>query len=160
MGTSTWTGPLKAGNILNNTGGTTLGKDLANVGWVAMTQVGAVTQAASAGQAAGVYKTTIVIPANSQIISIKLFKTVVWNGVATTLNVGTSATGTELAIAAENDASTTLGLLNVVPGDNLTRTNAWLDVGTSDVQIWTKSTNTGTGVGYIVVEYAQNRNLL
>ena len=158
MGTSTWSGPLRAGGIQSTTG-TTVGTNIANVGYVVMTQVAACNQATNVSSA-GVYKTTIIIPANSQIIAIKLFKTIVWNGVATTVNVGTSATATELAVASENDASTTLGLLSVVPGDDLTRTNKWLDIGTADLQIYMKSTNTGTGTGYLVVEYAQNRNLL
>ena len=60
MGATTFTGPIKAGNILN-TSGSTLGTDVANVGYVVMAQSSAVTQAATT--------TSIVIPANSQILS-------------------------------------------------------------------------------------------
>jgi len=63
MGTTTFTGPIKAGDILN-TSGTTVGSDVANVGYVVMAQTSAVTQASSA--------TTIVIPAGSQILEIDL----------------------------------------------------------------------------------------
>lgn len=158
MGITTFTGPIRAGTILSTTG-TTVGRDMANVGYVRMNQVALVNQATNVASA-GLYKTGIIIPANSMIISINLFKTVAWNGAATTLNVGTSTTATELAVASENDASTTLGQLNIVPGNNLTRVNKWLDVGTSDVQIYMLSTNTGTGVGYLSIGYVQNRNLL
>lgn len=158
MGTTTFSGPVRAGTIRSTTG-TTLGRDVANTGYVIMSQTAVMNQATNVA-VAGVYKTGIVIPANSQIINIKLFKTVAFDGVAQTLNVGTSATATELAVAADNNASTTLGLLNIVPGDDATRTGNWIDVGTSDVQIYTKSTNTGNGVGYLVVEYAQDRNLV
>jgi len=158
MGTTTFSGPIRAGEIRTTTG-TSLGRDVANTGYVMMVQTAVMNQATNVAST-GVYKTNIVIPANSQIIAIKLFKTTAFNGVAQTLNVGVSTTATELAVAADNDASTTLGLLDIKPGDDATRTNKWLDVGTSDVQIYTKSTNTGAGVGYLVVEYAQARNLL
>jgi hypothetical protein len=157
MGTTTFTGPVRAGNVLNTTG-TTLGRDVANVGFVVMSQSAPVAQATNVSSA-GVYKTNIVIPAGSQILRITVLKTTVWNGVATTVNVGTSATGTELAVAADNDLSTTLGISSIIPGDNATRVGNWKDVGTTDVQIWMKSTNTGTGVGIMTVEYVQARDL-
>lgn len=156
MGASTWTGPIKAGNVLNTTG-TTVGS-LSNVGYVIMSQSAPVAQATNVA-VAGLYKTNIVIPARSQILRIDLFKTVVWNGVATTINVGTSATATELAIASENTASTTLGFTAIAPGNDATRTGKWIDVGTSDVQIYMLSTNTGTGVGTMTVHYVQARDL-
>lgn len=157
MGTTTFTGPVRAGNILNTTG-TTVGKDIANVGFVVMSQSAAVAQATNVSSA-GVYKTNIVIPAGSQILRITVLKTTVWSGAATTINVGTNSTATQLAVAADNDLSTTLGISSVIPGDNATRVGNWKDVGTTDIQIWTKSTNTGTGVGIITVEYVQARDL-
>jgi hypothetical protein len=158
MGQTTYTGPIRAGTILNTTG-TTLGQDVANVGYVKMSQTALVNQATNVA-VAGLYKTGIVIPAGSQITAIRLFKTTAWDGAAQTINVGTSTTATELAVAANNDAGTTLGLLNVIPGDDATRTQKWLDVGTSDVQIYVLSTNTGGGVGRLEVEYVQARDLL
>jgi hypothetical protein len=157
MGVTTFTGPVRAGDILNTTG-TTLGKDVANVGFVVMSQSAPVAQATNVGTA-GVYKTNIVIPANSQILRISVLKTTAWSGVAQTINVGTNATATQLAIASDNDLSTTLGISAIIPGDNATRVGNWKDVGTTDIQIWTLSTNTGTGVGIITVEYVQARNL-
>lgn len=156
MGTTTFTGPIKAGDVLNTTG-TAVGQ-IANVGYVVMSQSAAVAQATNVSSA-GVYKTNIVIPKNSQILSITILKTTVWNGVATTINVGTSATGTELAVAGDNDLSTTLGNSAIVVGNDATRVGNWKDVGTTDVQIYTKSTNTGTGVGIITVTYVQARDL-
>lgn len=158
MGTTTFTGPIKAGDILYTTG-TTPGTDIANVGYTVMAQSAPVTQAASAGQGAGVYKTNIVIPANSQILSIAVNKSVAWSGNATTINVGSNATATQLAVASDNDLSTTVGISNVIPGNNATRAANWLDVGTTDIQIWTKSTNTGNGVGVLTVTYVQANNL-
>ncbi len=158
MGTTTFTGPIKAGDILYTTG-TTPGTDIANVGYTVMAQSAPVTQAASTGQGAGVYKTDIVIPAGSQILSVAVNKSVAWSGNATTINVGSNATATQLAVAADNDLSTTVGISAIVPGDNATRAGNWKDVGTTDVQIWTKSTNTGNGVGVLTVTYLQARDL-
>ena len=156
MGTTTFTGPVKAGNVLNTTG-TTVGT-LANVGFVVMSQSAAVAQATNVA-VAGLYKTNIVIPAGSQILSVSVLKTVVWSGAATTVNVGTNATATQIAVAADNDLSTTLGISAIIPGDNATRVGVWKDVGTSDVQIFVLSTNTGTGVGVLTVTYVQARDL-
>ena len=64
MGTTTFSGPIKAGTIRNTTG-TTLGTDVANVGQVVMSQ----TFAADLSNGAIAADTTnVVIPANSQII--------------------------------------------------------------------------------------------
>jgi hypothetical protein len=156
MGATHFSGPLQAGDVLYTTG-TTVGT-IANVGYVVMAQSAGVEQATNVGSA-GVYKTDIVIPKNSQILSISILKTTAWDGVAQTINVGTSATGTELAVAADNDLSTTLGIKDIIPGNDATRVGNWKDVGTSDVQIYTKSTNTGAGVGVITVTYIQANNL-
>jgi hypothetical protein len=157
MGASTWTGPIKAGTILN-TSGTTVGTDITNVGYVVMAQSAVMNQATNVA-VAGVYKTDIVLPAGSQILRVMLLKTTAFDGVAQTLNVGTSATATELAVASDNNASTTLGLLDIIPGNDATRVGNWKDIGTSDVQIYTKSTNTGAGVGILTVSYLQARDL-
>ena len=156
MGTTTFTGPIKAGDVLNTTG-TAVG-DLANVGFVVMAQSAVVEQATNAGSA-GLYKTDIVIPKNSQILSIAILKTVAWSGAAQTINVGTSATATELAVAGDNDLSTTLGIKDIIPGNNATRVGNWKDVGANDVQIYALSTNTGDGEGIITVTYIQANNL-
>lgn len=152
MSIVTFTGPIRAGNILN-TSGTTVGTDVANVGYSEMVQTVAVTQATN-GTVTGLYTTTIVIPAQSQIIAIDLFVNVAWTGVASTFNVGTSATATELAIASDN-TGVAIGRLVVIPGTSATRVNKWVNVGTTDVMLYVLSTNTGSGTGYLTVRYAQ-----
>jgi hypothetical protein len=149
MGTTTFTGPIKAGDILN-TSGTTLGTDVSNVGYVVMAQSSPVTQASGA--------TSIVIPANSQIIDIKVMVTSVWSGAATTFGVGTTASATFLTAAGALDG-VAVGPLSATPGTDATRAGNWNDVGTTDRQIAVTSTNTGTGVGVITVTYIQARNL-
>jgi len=157
MGTTTFTGPIKAGDVLNTTG-TTVGS-LKNVGTVVTTQSVAVTQATN-GSTAGLYTTTIVVPANSQILSIKLFVTTAWTGAAATFNLGTSATATELAVAATaTNTGANIGVVDVLPGTDATRTGKWIDVGTTDARIYLLSTNTGSGVGVLSVTYVQASNL-
>jgi len=149
MGTTTFTGPVRAGDILNTTG-TTLGQDVTNVGFVVMAQSSAVTQASGA--------TDIVIPANSQILSIDVMVTAVWSGAATTFGVGTTASATFLTAAGALDGAA-VGPLSATPGTDATRAGNWIDVGTTDRKIVVTSTNTGTGVGVITVTYVQARNL-
>jgi len=153
MGTSTFTGPIKAGDVLDTTG-TTAGT-IKNVGFVVMSQSSALTQATN-GSTAGLYTTDIVVPAGSMITAIRVYVNVVWDGAATTFSVGTSATATELAVT---QAGGTLAIVNVAPGASATRVNAWVDVGTSDVRIFVLSANTGAGTGFIEVEYVQARNI-
>lgn len=149
MGQTTFTGPIRAGNILN-TSGTTLGTDVANVGFVVMAQSSPVTQASGT--------TTIVIPANSQILSIDVMVTTAWTGSAKTFGVGTTASATFLTAAGALDA-TAIGPLEATPGTDATRAGNWVDVGTTDRQIAVTSTNTGSGVGVITVTYIQARDL-
>lgn len=149
MSFTTFSGPIRAGEISATTG-TTLGRDVANVGFVVMAQSSPVTQASSA--------TSIVIPANSQILSISLAVTTAWDGVATTLGVGTTASATFLTAAGALDAAA-VGPLSASPGTDATRVGNWNDVGTTDRKIAVTSTNTGAGVGVITVTYVQARNL-
>lgn len=149
MGKTTFTGPIRAGNILN-TSGTTLGQDVKNVGSVVMSQTYPITQALTA-TALG---TTIVLPANSHILNIQMLNTVAWDA-TNTLSVGTTATATELVAL----TAMTVGLVALNPGTDATRTAAWDDIGTTDKRIFVKSANTGDGVGTLTVRYIQAHDL-
>ena len=151
MGTSTFTGPIKAGDVLNTTG-TTAGT-VKNVGFVNMSQQVAVVQSATAAA------TAICIPANSTILAIDLYVTVAWSSATTTYTVslGTSATATELVAATNANA---IGRLALSPGTDATRTGLWVNVGTSDVIIYVKSgaPDTIPGAGTLVIRYVQAAN--
>lgn len=151
MGKTTFTGPIRAGNILD-TSGTTLGRDVRNVGSVVMVQTVPVTQAGTA-TALG---TSIVLPANSHILNIQMVVTTAWTGGATTFNIGTTATATELVSAG---AGGTIGVIGLSPGSDPTRTANWDDTGTVDRRIFIQSANTGSGVGTITVRYIQAHDL-
>jgi hypothetical protein len=149
MGTSTFTGPIKAGDVLNTTG-TTAGT-VKNVGFVMMAQAVPITQAVTATATA----TAICIPAYSHIVNIQVLATVAWSGAASTISLGTSATATELVSAGSIAA---IGLAALTPGTDATRTALWSNVGSSDVIIYALSANTGAGVGDLVVRYMQAEN--
>lgn len=152
MGTTTFTGPVKAGNILN-TSGSTVGTDVANVGYAVMAQTASITQSATAAQ------TAITIPANSTLVSISVEVDTAWSSATTTytLSVGTSATATELVAATNANA---VGILSLNPGTDATRLGKWQNVGTSDVAIWVKSgaPSATPGAGKLIVTYIQANN--
>ena len=148
MGTTSFSGPIKAGTIATTTG-TTVGTDMKNVGFVVMAQSEAITEAASSAS------TDMIIPANSQIIDVKCLVTTVWDGGTNTLDVGDGST-TDLYV--NGMVMTAAGLVNMTAATTGTGAN-WRDVGTSDVRISVDSVATGSGVGVLTVWYIQNINL-
>jgi hypothetical protein len=115
-----------------------------------MAQSSAITQTSAV--------TSIVIPANSQIVEINVWVTEAWDNAATTFGVGTTVLATKFTAAGAVDGAA-VGVLSVTPGTDLTRTLAFIDVGTTDVKIAVTSTNTGSGTGVITVRYVQANNL-
>jgi len=151
MGTTTFSGPVKAGTIRETTG-TTVGSDIKNVGFVEMSQSKSITlSGASANTAVG------VIPANSQIVDVKMDVIIAGDDTnAATLSVGTTANGT--AYIAATNAKT---LARTQP---IAATLAALaDVGTTDSNVVAQFTATdgdGTvGEGIVTVSYLQNNNV-
>ena len=152
MGTSTFTGPVRTGPIKFTTG-TTLGQDIANIGEVVLSQSQAITQAGPAAD--GVFTTTIVIPAGSTITSIQLYISAVWSSGTTTLGIGNTASATAYTSATGVQGST-LGIISATAGADATRIGNWYNVGTTDVKIVVTSGLTGTGTGWLVVNYIQH----
>ena len=150
MGTTTFSGPVKAGSIKDTTG-TTVGTDISNVGSVVMAQ-SAVLDIIGASAADQVVAT---IPANSQIIDVILNVTTVSNdGGAATVSIGTSADANAFIDAQNVKAlATTRGTLD---------TEA-TDVGSTDIQVladFAAANGDGsTGAATVTVMYIQNNNL-
>ena len=150
MGTTTFSGPIKAGTIRETTG-TTVGTDVNNVGFVVLAQsfVADIIGATSNDQSVA------IIPANSQIVDVILNVTTVNNDSGSAVvNVGTSADNNAFLAAINVKAlGTTHGVLD---------TEA-TDVGTTDLQVladFTAGTGDGaTGAATITVLYVQNNNL-
>ena len=151
MGTTTFTGPVKAGNVLDTTG-TTVGS-IKNVGFCLMAQSADIVQSTTSAQ------TAITIPANSTIVAIDVLVDTAWSSATTTytLSVGTSSTATELVAATNANA---VGLLSLNPGTDATRTGVWQDVGTSDIAVWVDSgaPSATPGAGKLIVTYIQANN--
>jgi hypothetical protein len=150
MGTTTFSGPVKAGSIKDTTG-TTVGTDVSNVGSVVMAQ-SAVVDILGASHLNQVIAT---VRANSQIIDVVLNVTTVNNdGGAATVSIGTSADGNAFIDGQNVKAlATTRGTLD---------TEA-TDVGSSDIQVLADFTGANgdstTGAATATVLYIQNNNL-
>ena len=162
MGTTVFTGPIQAGNVLQSDGTGNLAgvggyNGTANVGYCVMAQSEVVTQATN-GSVAGVYTSGIVIPAQSQILSVTLMVTTAWTGTAKTTGIGTTVSATALTAASAVDG-TTAGLVSVTPGTGATQIANWDNVGSNDINVVVTSTNTGSGVGTLTVTYIQSNNL-
>ena len=149
MGTTTFSGPIKAGTIKETTG-TTLGSDIKNTGQVVMAQSGVIDIIGASANT-----TVATIPANSQIVDVILNVTTVSNDTnAATVTVGTAAVVDAFIPTANVKATgTTRGTLD---------TEA-TDIGTTDANVIAYFTGTDgdgtTGAATVTVMYLQNNNL-
>jgi len=153
MGTTTFSGPIKAGTIKDTTG-TTVGADIQNTGFVLMSQSKVV---ALTGATANT--TVAVIPANSQVVEIFADVRVVSNDTgAANVSVGNASNAT--AYIAVSNAKVT-GRLTAVNAAIIS--SAFFDVGTSDSKltaVFQAGTGDGTtGSAVVTVYYLQDRNL-
>jgi hypothetical protein len=152
MGTTTFSGPIKAGTIRDTTG-TTIGENVQNTGFVQMIQSKSVAlSGATANTQVG------VIPANSQIVNVFLDVIVAADDTnAATISVGTDANAT--AYIASSNAKVT-GRTSAV---NAAIVASFSDVGTSDsnlVAVFTGTDGDGAaGEAVVTVQYIQNNNV-
>ena len=157
MGTTTFSGPIKAGTIRETTG-TTVGSDIKNTGQVVMAQTFSTgTSLASGASAANA--TTVVIPANSQIIDIVIDKPTVMGGATCVFSVGDTVGGNATFV---NSYSITIasGAGRAYPTTEAGGALAWADTGTADVKLtWTSTGATDAGEVRVTVLYQQNNNL-
>jgi len=157
MATTTFSGPIKAGTI-SNTIGTTLGTNVKNTGQVVMAQTFSTgTTLASGASAAN--DTTVVIPANSQIIDIVLDKPTAMVNATCTFSVGDTVGGNATFINAYG-ITVASGVGRAYPTTEAGGALAWADTGTSDVKLtWTSTGATTAGEVRVTVLYQQNNNL-
>lgn len=152
MGTTTFSGPIKAGTIKETTG-TTVGTDMKNTGQVVMAQTHAIDL--SNGALAAV-ATNIVIPANSQLVDI-VFDSITAASGATNISIG-KVGGAATAYINVYAIGTTVG--RKYPTTQAGGALAWEDVGATDVRLnVTNSAATSAGELRITVLYQQNINL-
>ena len=153
MGTTTFSGPIKAGNIYNTTG-TTIGSNVKNVGSVVMSQSASteLTHATTTATALG-----IIIPAKSQIIGVTLIIESLFTASSTaTIAIG-NGSGDATDICGHTNVSATA--LSVVMGP--AAVDVWTNTGTSDVELYgiTIANSASAGSARVVVEYVQANNL-
>ena len=151
MGTTTFSGPIKAGTIKETTG-TTVGTDMKNTGQVVMAQTHAISLA---GGALAAVASDIIIPANSQIIDC-VFDIITAANTSTNISVGFVG-GAATALVNAYTIGTTAG--RQYPETKAGGALAWEDIGTSDQRLnFTNSAATNAGEVRITVLYQQNTN--
>jgi hypothetical protein len=152
MGTTTFSGPIKAGTIKETTG-TTVGTDMKNTGQVVMAQTHAISLA---GGALAAVASNIIIPANSQIIDC-VFDIITAANTSTNISVGFVG-GAATALVNAYTIGTTAG--RQYPTTKAGGALAWEDIGTSDQRInFTNSAATNAGECRVTILYQQNINL-
>jgi len=152
MGTTTFSGPIKAGTIKETTG-TTVGTDMKNTGQVVMAQTHAIDLS---GGALAAVASNVIIPANSQIIDC-VFDIITAANTSTNISVGFVG-GAATALVNAHTIGTTAG--RQYPTTTAGGALAWEDIGTSDQRInFTNSAATNAGEVRITITYQQNNNL-
>jgi len=155
MSTTTFSGPVKAGNIFNTTG-TTLSENLSNQGQATMVQVGTIDESSADPSWTG-----IVIPANSQITRMAVLVTAAF---VNQLDVGRSD-----SVSTDGDYFLNGLVVNAVGvveagtkvANGATAGSSWKDTGVLDVHLtYEDSGGSDTGAGVLIVEYIQNNNLV
>ena len=151
MGTTTFSGPVKAGTIKDTTG-TTVGTDVNNVGFVLMAQSAVIDIVGATAE------TTVgVIPANSKITEVQLnIVEASNNSAAATVSVGFSGATTALL----NGTNAKAAALTYSTG----MATASINIGTGDRTVIATFNPTGVvdgdeGIADVTVKYLQNANL-
>ena len=151
MGTTTFSGPIKAGTIKETTG-TTVGSNMKNTGQVVMAQSFAVDLS---GGALAATATNVIIPANSQIIDC-VFDVITASSDATNISIGFVG-GAATALVNAEAIGTTAG--RKYPTTKAGGALAWEDIGTSDQRLnVTNSAATTAGEVRLTILYQQNTN--
>ena len=153
MATTTFSGPIKAGTISNTTG-TTAGTDIKNTGQVLMSQTFSFDYTVEATAT----DTTVVIPANSQIVSVDVNVETAFNDSGSDLlEVGSSA-DTDLYV---ND--TDISAIGSIAMGTAALCANWKDIGSTDIvvgYIYNGANNDATaGAATVTINYLQNNNL-
>ena len=153
MANTTFSGPILARNIRNTTG-TTVGTDVKNSGQVLMSQTFSFTYATEGAAT----DTNVIIPANSQIVSVDVNVETAFNDTgADILEVGSSA-DTDLYV---NDVD--ISAVGKIALGTAALCANWKDIGTSDVRvgfIYNGANNDATArAPTVTISYLQNNNL-
>ena len=153
MAQTTFSGPIKAGTISNTTG-TVVGTNVKNTGQVLMAQSFSVAVA----QEGAATNTNVVIPANSQIVSVDVNVETAFNDSGTDILEVGSAADTDLYV---ND--TVISAVGSIAMGAAALCANWKDIGTSDIRIGFiyngQNQDATTGAATVTISYLQNNNL-
>lgn len=157
MGQTTFSGPILAGTIKSTTG-TAVGTNVKNTGQVVMAQTFSTGVALDSGASAA-NTTTVIIPANSQIIDIVLDVVGVMVGATCVFSIGDVAGGNATFLNAFS-ITVASGAGRKYPTTEAGGALIWADTGTSDLRLtWTSTGATTNGEIRATVLYQQNSNL-
>ena len=157
MATTTFAGPILAGTIKHTTG-TTVGDNVKNTGQVVMAQTFS-TGVDLDGGASAANTTTVIIPANSQIIDIVLDVVGVMVGATCVFSIGDVAGGNATFLNAFS-ITVASGVGRKYPTTEAGGALIWADTGASDLRLtWTSTGATSNGEIRATVLYQQNNNL-
>lgn len=157
MGQTTFSGPILAGTIKSTTG-TAVGTNVKNTGQVVMAQTFSTGVALDSGASAA-NTTTVIIPANSQIIDIVLDVVGVMAGATCVFSIGDVAGGNATFLSAFS-ITVASGAGRKYPTTEAGGALIWADTGTSDLRLtWTSAGATTNGEIRATVLYQQNSNL-
>jgi hypothetical protein len=150
MGTTTFSGPIKAGTIKDTTG-TTLGTDVKNTGQVVMAQSAYIDITG----ASHLNQVIATIPANSQITDVILN--------VTEVNDDTSAATVTVGTIADADAFISTANVKALGTNYGTLDAEASNVGSTDIQVVADFTGTDgdgtTGNATVTVKYLQNAQI-
>ena len=157
MATTTFSGPIKAGTISYTTG-TTVGTDVKNIGQCLMAQTFSTGATLDSGASAA-NETTVIIPANSQIVDMVIDCPTAMAGANCTFSVGDTVGGNATFINSF-EITTASGAGRKYPTEEAGGTLGWADIGGADLRLtWTSAGATSNGEIRVTVLYQQNINL-
>jgi hypothetical protein len=158
MGQTTFSGPILAGTIKSTTG-TAVGTNVKNTGQVVMAQTFS-TGVDLDGGASAANTTTVIIPANSQIIDIVLDVVGVMVGATCVFSIGDVAGGNATFLNAFS-ITVASGAGRKYPTTEAGGALSWADTGASDLRLtWTSTGATTNGEIRATVMYQQNSDLV
>ena len=155
MGYTTFTGPVRAGNILNTTG-TLPGVDVGNVGQVVMAQSAVIAEGVTPAGSTINGLTTISFPAYSQVLSMQFACTVAFTN---PVSIGNTVDGATVDATYFADPVVLAPGITGITTTTPTQLDNWISVGYPDSQVVVAGgTVAGPGRGVLTITYLQGPN--
>ena len=155
MGYTTFTGPIRAGNILDTTG-TLPGVSVGNVGQVVMAQSVEIAEGVTPAGSTISGLTTISLPAYSRVLSITFAVTVAFTN---NVSVGNTVDGTTVDATYFSNAIALGAGITSISTWTATQVDNWISVGYPDSQVVVDGgLGGGPGRAVLIITYLQGPN--